>query len=422
MAHDGHDRSAFRFMARLAERGIDYAGSYLEDATGCSVRIVDPDGETLYATAGADAVFGEGACSAAPSASMCTGEAGASLGREAVCRAGGASEGASTDYDEPRRLLSVFLPLDSGEARIELAPLEPGEASHASDMIEDIALALSYHLTSYRSRRRKIGNLENDLSPRLFANGCEGLAVHLRETGQAFDEDACYVVAVTRNDHASHAPGCNWSATTEDVRRYLDEQGAFDAVDIGIDEGFVHLFPSDYALDGRSVGASGRSYDLARHKAVHDRRNGIVTSVGIGRAYPFSELEKSYREATLALELGWLSGRINAVSRYEGMGMFTLLLDMDRAAVLDRCERMLAPLVEFEALHGTPLLDTLRRMLDASFRWTEVSRLLFIHVNTLRYRMDKIGELLGEDFSLASVRSNYYFAVKLYDLLRAQRF
>lgn len=421
MARDGHDRSAFRFMARLAERGIGYAGSYLEDATGCSVRIVDPDGETLYITAGGGGEL-DGAARPAGLSAARIGEGGPLPGGEAARRRGGGRAGAPSGYDAARRLLSVSLPLDSGEARIELAPLEPDEVEHASGIVEGIALALSYHLTSYRSRRRKIGNLENDLSPRLFANGCEGLAAHLRETGQAFDEDACYIVAVTRNDHASHASGCNWSATTEDVRRYLDEQGAFDVVDIGIDEGFVHLFPSDYALDGRSAGAAGRCYDLAHHKAVHDRKNGIVTSVGIGRAYPFSELERGYREASLALELGWLCGKINAMSRYDAMGMFTLLLDMDRASVLERCERTLAPLVEFEALHGTPLLDTLRRMLDASFRWTEVSRLLFIHVNTLRYRMDKIGELLGEDFSLASVRSNCYFVVKLYDLLRAQRF
>ena len=407
MAHDGDDRSAFRFMARLAERGISYAGSYLEDATGCSVRIVDPEGDALYVTAGADSAFDKGEVR---------------LGREVTRRESSASEVTSIDYDKARRMLAVFLPLDSGEARIELTPIHPDQIKRASDTVEDIALALSYHLTSYRSKRRKIGNLENDLSPRLFANGCERLAAHLRGTGQSFDEHACYVVAITRNDHASHAVGYNWSATTEDVRRYLDEQKAFDVVAIGIDEGFVHLFPSEYALDGRSVSASGRSYNLAHHKAIHDQKNGIVTSVGIGRAYPFSELEKSYCEANLALELGWLSGRINAVSRYDAMGMFTLLLDMDRATVLDLCEHTLAPLIEFEALHNTPLLDTLRRMLDASFRWTEVSRLLFIHVNTLRYRMDKIGELLKEDFLLASVRSNYYFVVKLYDLLRAQRF
>lgn len=418
MGSSGQDRTAFQFMARLAERGIGYAGAYLEDAARCAVRIVDPRGEVLYVSAGAGAAFDEPAgCATRPGAPE--GAAGGVAAPHA--QAAGASEGGSFAYDERRQLLTLALPLASGEARIELAPLDADGAPRAAGVVEGIAMPLSYHLTSYASMRHKIENLKNDLSPRLFKNGGEGLAAFLRATGQRFDERASYFVTITRNDHAAHQAGCDWSATTEDVRRYLDAQGAIDVVDIGIDEGFVHLFPSDYVLEGQA-GSPARFYDLARHKGVHDRKNGVVTSVGIGRAYPFPELEKSYREANLALEFGWLAGRIDAVIRYDDLGLFTLLLDQDRDAVLGHCERALAPLVEFEAAHGTPLLDTLRHMLDASFRWTEVSRLLFIHVNTLRYRMDKIGELLHEDFSMASVRSNYYFVVKLYDLLRAERF
>lgn len=96
----------------------------------------------------------------------------------------------------------------------------------------------------------------------------------------------------------------------------------------------------------------------------------------------------------------------------------SLLLDANHSDLLEAyCEKALKPLLDFEAVHGTPLLNTLRLMLDHSFRWTNVAELLFVHVNTLRYRMGKISELLDADFADESVRSNYYIVVKLYDYL-----
>lgn len=388
MAYEKDDRVAFTFMERLAERGIGYAGSYLESESHCLVRVLDEDGVVLFVSANA-------------------GDMPRPL------------ESDELTYNEEQQLLSVSIPQAHGKAHIDFAPVKPEDVERIIKVVDDIAMPLSYHLMSYRSTQRKIANLRNDLSARLFKNRCASLAAYLRTTGQPFDEAASYSVAITRNDHS--ADGIHdWAATTEGVRRYLDEQGAFDVIDIGIDEGFVHLFPSDYLLVDVPAGSS-RGYDLARHKSVHDRRNGLVTSVGIGRPYSFADLEQSYREANIALEFGWLTGKVDAVTAYDDLGVFSLLLDLDHEALLDYCEGTLSPLIEFESTHGTPLLDTLRHMLDTSFRWTDVSRLLFIHVNTLRYRMDKIGELLQEDFSLASVRSNYYFVVKAYDLLRAER-
>ena len=150
---------------------------------------------------------------------------------------------------------------------------------------------------------------------------------------------------------------------------------------------------------------------------MHDERNGIVTSVGVGRPSPFSELERSFHEATQAQGLGWLMGRGGAVMRYDRLGVFALLLDGDRAALEAYCARTLGPLVESEAVGAPPLLDTLRLMLDHSFHWADVSRLLFVHVNTLRYRMDRIAELLGVDLGDAAVRADLYVALKLHDLL-----
>ena len=371
-------------MALLAEQGFSFAGDYLEQRCGCAARIVGSDGAPLYGPA----------------------DAPGPLPRDL----------AGPRYDEGSRELVYPIDLDAGQAAIALRPVAPEAVDEALAVLDDVRSPLTYHLVSHQSSRRRIEALEKDVSAELFANGSRALAAYARAQGYEVDERGRGFVAVTRLVQGS---SYDWAATTEQVRGYLREQGAPDVIDIGIADGFVHVFPASYILsEGERTSPAQRLYDLERHKRVHDGRNGIVTTVGVGRPYPFAELERSLIEASQALELGWLMGRGGAVMRYERLGVFALLLDGDRAALEEYCARTLGPLLEVEATSSFPLVGTLRLMLDNSFRWADVSRLLFVHVNTLRYRMERIEELLGIDFSDASARADVHVALKLRDLLR----
>lgn len=385
-SHAGRS-SELQFMACLADQGFSYAGQYLEQQCRCSVGIFGPDGGALYRTS--DDIV---AAFSAPT-----------------------SQEDASAYDVARSELVYSIALDSGRACIVLRPINADAAASASEVLEDVRVPLTYHLVSHQSSRRRIEALEKDVSAELFARGCETLAAFARDRGYEIDERASYFVTVTRLVQGSRY---DWAATTESVRGYLREQGAADVIDVGIADGFIHVFPATYVLSEaeRSVGWQ-RLYDIERHKRVHDERNGIVTSVGVGRPYPFAELERSFHEAMQAQGLGWLMGRGGAVMRYDRLGVFALLLDGDRAALEAYCARTLGPLVESEAVGAPPLLDTLRLMLDHSFRWADVSRLLFVHVNTLRYRMDRIAELLSVDLGDAAVRADLFVALKLHDLL-----
>ena len=392
-----HD-SSFRFMEHLAEEGFGYAGTYLEEACRCSVLITGPDCERLYP---AVADENEPASEQGESSSSVTGES-------------------PYSYDADRKHLVYFIPLGRKQARISLAPIEKAALGDTVSILEEVSAPLTYHLASYLSSQRMIRSMKDDASAKLFENGARGLSEYLASRKLPIDECGSYFVTITRIGGSDQR--YDWAATSESVRQYLREQHAADVIDIGIDEGFLHIFPSDYAVDdeGRKI-PHRHFYDLAYHKAVHDRYNGIVTSIGIGRSYPFHDLGKSLREAKDALELGWLLGKDDDIIRYSHLGIFAILLDTDHEALKEHCDQALKPVIDFEAAQGTPLMNTLRLMLDHSFRWTDVSKLLFIHVNTLRYRMDKIAELLDSDFSEQAVRANYFITVKLYDLLNSEQ-
>jgi DNA-binding PucR family transcriptional regulator len=72
-----------------------------------------------------------------------------------------------------------------------------------------------------------------------------------------------------------------------------------------------------------------------------------------------------------------------------------LLQSAQPEALRELAERTLAPLVRNDAERGGRLLATLRAWLAAGMSTPETARTMFVHVNTVNYRLRRIGELTG---------------------------
>jgi len=59
--------------------------------------------------------------------------------------------------------------------------------------------------------------------------------------------------------------------------------------------------------------------------------------------------------------------------------------------------RLLGPLLAYDSEHGTELVRTLEVFLGCSGSWTKAAETMFVHVNSLRYRIRRIEELTGRD-------------------------
>lgn len=75
-------------------------------------------------------------------------------------------------------------------------------------------------------------------------------------------------------------------------------------------------------------------------------------------------------------------------------------------------EVMLAPLVEYDAQHGTELVRTLDVFLTNDGQWSASAAELGVHVNTLRYRLARIEKCTGRDPAAMSNRVDYYVALR----------
>ncbi|MEP7194528.1 MAG: PucR family transcriptional regulator ligand-binding domain-containing protein [Actinomycetota bacterium] len=116
------------------------------------------------------------------------------------------------------------------------------------------------------------------------------------------------------------------------------------------------------------------------------------------------------RHAAATAELD-RSANLSVVSSDEEVSYARLL-----AAVPDEvrhmfASRVLGRLLEYDEAHQTGLLETLRTFLAQSGSWTRTAGELFLHVNTVRYRMTRVEELTGRDLSRLGDRVDLVLAL-----------
>jgi hypothetical protein len=75
--------------------------------------------------------------------------------------------------------------------------------------------------------------------------------------------------------------------------------------------------------------------------------------------------------------------------------------------------RLLDPLLAYDREHGTELVRTLEVFLRCSGSWTKAAEVMFVHVNSLRYRIRRIEELTGRDLSSLEDQAALLLALRL---------
>lgn len=82
-------------------------------------------------------------------------------------------------------------------------------------------------------------------------------------------------------------------------------------------------------------------------------------------------------------------------------------------AVAAAAEETLAPVLRADSRDGSDLLHTLQTYLEKDRRAAETARALHVHVNTLRYRIERVGKLLRVDLDDPDARFFLLLALRL---------
>jgi DNA-binding PucR family transcriptional regulator len=75
-------------------------------------------------------------------------------------------------------------------------------------------------------------------------------------------------------------------------------------------------------------------------------------------------------------------------------------------------DRLLGPLREYDERHNAELIGTLRSFLACDGSWSACASLLYVHVNTVRYRIGRIEALTGRDLSALATRVDFFLALR----------
>ncbi len=137
--------------------------------------------------------------------------------------------------------------------------------------------------------------------------------------------------------------------------------------------------------------------------------------IGIGMtAENLKDTAKSYREALMALTVGGIFESDRAVVRYDQLGLGRLIYQLPTTL----CNMFLDevfPKGAYESLDSETLL-TIQKFFENNLNGSETSRQLFVHRNTLVYRLDKVQKITSLDlrrfddavlFKLASMVRRY---------------
>ena len=251
----------------------------------------------------------------------------------------------------------------------------------------------------------------------------ERIAYLAREQGNRLNSP--FVVIVVKPDLPSgailseSAEQSNVDSSLHLAKRYIRR--------IASDASFWHRGPRlvvFFPLQPRNL-ASAKSFLLRELNKVCDRigSENEPYTVSIGISSPVSDLAK-FRQAYECAEQGLDIGRMfqdqakGVVTHYEDLGLFRIVSLAESPASLQRfCQDAIGPLLAYDDEHGTDLVKTLRVYLEHSQNLAQTAKAMHVHYNTLRYRLERIREVLGDILDNQQQRLTIEIALQFYRVM-----
>ncbi|WFF72800.1 helix-turn-helix domain-containing protein [Proteiniclasticum sp. QWL-01] len=145
---------------------------------------------------------------------------------------------------------------------------------------------------------------------------------------------------------------------------------------------------------------------------------GFGVSIGIGRLKEsYENIRDSHEEARRSLAVSARSGD-SGMRFYEDLGIYSLLLGPGQEEeIRDFARRYLGPLEAYDDRMKGQLFDTLEAYFKTGGNLMEMSRELYLHYNSVLYRLNRIQEITGLNLEEEDQKLNLAVALKIRKLL-----
>lgn len=181
-------------------------------------------------------------------------------------------------------------------------------------------------------------------------------------------------------------------------------------------DAFIVLYP----LEADDTLETVKGYARRLQKQILDVLPSLGFSIGIGRICDqVSDLPQSHQDAQSAVSAGRAARGNHSITVYDEVGIYSLLAQyQDTSLLAAYVEKTIGRLIAYDAERDAELVKTLRAYLRAGCNKRQTAADLFVHLNTVKYRLQKIGELTGVDFNNTDDVLNLHVGLKIADMAR----
>lgn len=153
--------------------------------------------------------------------------------------------------------------------------------------------------------------------------------------------------------------------------------------------------------------------ELRSHIDRNIPKGGI--KVGCGREYSkINELHKSFNQAIFSLKYLEANDKEDYMCFYDELGVYRIFYGaQDKGELKDIYTDILGELIDYDLKKNSNLVETLKVYLEEDGNLNKVSDRLFVHRNTLKYRIQKIEKIMNFNLKDTDIRFNLFLAFKL---------
>ena len=143
-----------------------------------------------------------------------------------------------------------------------------------------------------------------------------------------------------------------------------------------------------------------------------DDRN--LVTVGVGKHQEdIINLHESYSQAKRTIIVASKLNKDKQIFFFEDLGVYKLLYKIDKDQKNSFLENSIIPLLKYDKAHNTELLKTLKAFFEENGNLTNVAKKIYIHYNTVHYRLKRIEKITGLSLESPDDKLNLEIALKM---------
>lgn len=154
-------------------------------------------------------------------------------------------------------------------------------------------------------------------------------------------------------------------------------------------------------------------------KFLQNDPNEIEYTLNIGETCEnLSKLQKSFHETSKTNFVLEHINRKNKIVFYDEIGFYRMLMSYENTAPMQQfANEVLSPVMQYEKKAHTQLIETMWAYFECDCNLQRTADKLFSHKNTVKYRLHRVEQLTGKNFTNRYQSQELYNALMIYYFL-----